>query len=153
MANTVPQTDQHLNETPQGAFILAALTAVTDRDFKALATTIQRGTTLLQDGYAFVRANAGVYLVANPDGDVYNVAYDQARNVASCTCEACVRLGVCKHLICLYLCKPEIDAENDKREANARAYDASKQQPAGTAGDRWLAFFDEVDAAIAARKR
>jgi hypothetical protein len=147
MTNTVPQADQHLDESPTGAFILGSLTAETERDFKALATTIWRGITLLQDGYAFVRANAGVYIVASPEGSTYTIAFNPAQHVASCTCEACVRLGTCKHLVCLHLNQVEIDAENDQREEEqARQYSAPKTERTASYWDGWNAFLDEIEA-------
>jgi len=129
-------TNNHLNETPRTPAIFSAITAKSPKQMKALATTITNGLNLLSEGYIFTRRNAAYYIVTKPGSDdVYNVAYDPAKGVASCSCQACVFLGTCKHLVCLEVNKAKIDAANDAREERE---------------ERRRKFHADIDAAIAA---
>lgn len=142
MNTTVPQV-RHLNEAPIPTWIFAAITANDVRGVKSVATTIARGTTLLQDGYAFVRAGHGRYIVANEGGNTYTLYIDVANHVLNCDCEAHVRHGVCKHAIALFLNQKAIDLDNDIREARERA--VPEKTNLGY-WEGWNAFFDEIDA-------
>lgn len=133
MQTTLPANDPHLNETPASPAIFAAITAVTSRDIKSLVTTLQRGMELMSSGeYFWVRTpgNDGRYRVENIESHKsYTVWYHPASKTASCSCEACVRLGTCKHLVAIHLHQAEIDAECDARERRMAAIFANGSSP------------------------
>lgn len=154
MNSTLPQRDPHLNEAPKANPVFDCITVGRKpKDYKSLITTLTNGLNLLSEGYIFARTSDVRYTVESPKGEKYDIRFDPGNGVASCSCPACVRLGVCKHLVCLDLNQDAIDVQIAKRELAARHQAEARAQYERTLQSRagyWEgteAFFRMVDAA------
>ena len=128
--------------------------ANSEKAAKALATTITRGITLLQDGYEIRTDNCINYRVGSPEGRIYIVTHNENHGQFHCTCEAFNALNCCKHLVCVNLNKRKIDAMNKEREEQERQEAArlaeEAKKPVETfvivkAWSSWEAFWADCD--------
>jgi len=145
---------QHCDEAPKRSFLFDNVTALSKRDMKCLATTLTNAFTLLADGYEFDRINPCYYLVTAPadkkgEQAVYNIAFDPALRVASCSCDLNARIGSCKHVLCLQYDKEKIDELHDARVAAvAAAAEAARLEAEAAAEAERLAEAERIAAAV-----